>query len=154
MRRRPDTRGFTLIEVMVALAIFVALAIALDSTMTANVRGVTRFEEKTLAGWVASNKLVELQVYQQWPQNGRQDDESEFAGRTWFIETTVSDGPFPETRRVDIAVGPRPEGTMTTKYSVSTLTALLVKPPQPDTPAQAGSGSGTDTAAGTGGQGG
>lgn len=125
MRR---ARGFTLIEVMVALAIFVALAMALDSTMTANVRGVTRFEEKTLAAWVASNKLVELQVYQRWPAIGRQDDESEFAGRQWFIETEVGNGPFPGTRRVDIAVGPRPEGALQEKHPVSTLTALLVEP--------------------------
>lgn len=134
MSRRPEAGGFTLIEVMVALAIFVALAIALDSTMSANVRGVTRYEEKTLAAWVASNKLVELQVYQKWPQNGRQDDESEFAGRTWFVETTVSDGPFPDTRRVDIAVGQKPDGALGKKFSVSTLTALLAKPVTADAP--------------------
>ncbi len=129
-----DARGFTLIEVMVALAIFVALALALDSTMSANVRGVSRLEEKTLAAWVASNKLVELQVYQQWPENGRQDDAAEFAGRKWFIETKIAAGPLPDTRRVDISVGPQPEGVMTEKHSVSTLTALLVKPMQPETP--------------------
>lgn len=136
MHRRTDggrraARGFTLIEVMVALAIFVAIALALDSTMSANVRGVTRMEEKTLAEWIASNKLVELQVYQKWPGNGRQDDESEFAGRKWFVETEVADGPFPDTRRIDISVGPKPEGAMTEKHSVSTLTALLVKPAIP-----------------------
>lgn len=133
-KKPQDARGFTLIEVMVALAIFVALALALDSTMSANVRGVSRFEEKTLAAWVASNKLVELQVYQQWPENGRQDDASEFAGREWFIQTEVAAGPLPDTRRVDISVGPQPEGTMAEKHPVSTLTALLVKPMQPETP--------------------
>jgi len=133
MRRHPEprSRGFTLIEVMVALAIFVALALALDSTMSANVRGTMRMEEKTLAMWVASNKLVELQVYQRWPGNGRQDDESEFAGRQWFVETEVSEGPFPDTRRVDISVGPRPDAALTEKMPVSTITALLVKPPPP-----------------------
>lgn len=135
-------RGFTLIEVMVALAIFVALAIALDSTMTANVRGVTRFEDKTMAAWVASNKLVELQIYQRWPSIGRQDDEAEFAGRQWFVETEVAAGPFPGTRRVDISVGPRPDGAMADKQSVSTLTALLVQPPGDPPAADGGPGKG------------
>ncbi|MFZ5699246.1 MAG: type II secretion system minor pseudopilin GspI [Pseudomonadota bacterium] len=130
-KKTQGARGFTLIEVMVALAIFVALALAINSTMSANVHGISRFEEKTLAAWVASNKLVELQVYQQWPENGRQDDASEFAGREWFIETEVAAGPLPDTRRVDISVGLQPEGTMAEKYPVSTLTALLVKPTQP-----------------------
>lgn len=138
MPRHAEQRGFTLIEVMVALAIFVAVAIALDSTMSANVRGVTRFEEKTLAAWVASNKLVELQVYQQWPSIGRQDDESEFGGRRWFVQTEVSDGPYPQTRRVDISVGPQPEGALAEKHPVSTLTAMLVepdtRPAKPSTP--------------------
>lgn len=131
---KSKARGFTLIEVMVALAIFVALALALDSTMTANVQGTMRMEEKTLATWVASNKLVELQVYQRWPGTGRQDDESEFAGRQWFVETAVFEGPFPDTRRVDISVGPRPEAALAEKNSVATLTALLVKPVAVDAP--------------------
>jgi general secretion pathway protein I len=126
--RKRSLRGFTLIEVMVALAIFVALAIALNSVMGANVQGTTRMEEKTLAAWVASNKLVELQVYQRWPGNGRQDDESEFAGRRWFVQVEVSNGPFDDTRRVDIAVGPQQEGALAERNAVSTLTALLVKP--------------------------
>lgn len=122
--------GFTLIEVLVALAMFVAVALALDSALSANVRGVVRFEEKSMAAWVASNKLVEMQVYQQWPSPGRQDDESEFAGRTWFVETTVSEGPYPGTRKAVIGVGIKPEGIMADKAPVSTLTALLVQPSQ------------------------
>ncbi len=142
MRHHQAIAGFTLIEVMVALAIFVALALTLDSTMGANIRGVTRYEEKTFAIWMASNKLVELQVYQKWPGNGRQDDETEFAGRTWFIETTVSNGPYPDTRRVDIAVGQRPESVLAAKNPVSTLTALLVKPAAPPAKPAPAAGSG------------
>lgn len=140
---RVDARGFTLIEVMVALVVFVAVAIALDSTMTANVTTQVRFEDKTLATWVASNKLVELQVYQKWPANGRQDDESEFAGRRWFVQTEVADGPYPETRRIDIHVGPKPEGVFTEKNPVATLTALLAKPAEAPAPANPGTGAGS-----------
>lgn len=126
--RRSDARGFTLLEVMIALAVFVAAALALDSAMGANTRGTLRFEEKTLASWVAANKLVELQLYQQWPATGRQDEETEFAGRKWQVQADVAAGPLPDTRRIDINVGPVAEfGSERTV--VSTLTALLVKPP-------------------------
>lgn len=123
-----DLRGFTLIEVMVALVVFVAVALALDSTMGANVTSQVRFEEKTLATWVASNKLVEMQVYQKWPDTGRQDDETKFGDRDWFIATEVSEGPYPGTRRVDISVGPKSTGTFDKPNPVATLTALLAKP--------------------------
>lgn len=119
---------------MIALAIFVAAALALDSAMGANTRGTIRFEEKTLATWVASNKLVELHLYQRWPGVGRQDDESEFGGRKWFVETIVSEGPVDNTRRVDIAVGPAPDTFGDDRHPVSTLTALLARPPPESTP--------------------
>lgn len=128
--RHAEQRGFTLLEVMVALAIFVAAALALDSAMGANTRGTIRFEEKTLASWVASNKLVELQLYQAWPAPGRQDDEAAFAGREWSVRTEVSAGPLPDTRRVDVSVGPVVEFGGEAS-SVATLTALLVKPAAP-----------------------
>lgn len=128
--RRPDVRGFTLLEVMIALAVFVAAALALDSAMGANTRGTLRFEEKTLASWIAANKLVEVQLYQQWPSIGRQDEETEFAGRKWLVQSDVSAGPLPDTRRIDIQVGPAAEFGGE-RPVVSTLTALLVKPAAP-----------------------
>jgi general secretion pathway protein I len=121
-------RGFTLIEVLVALGIFVAAALALDSVLASSVQAAQRFEEQSLATWVASNKLVELQVYQQWPSPGRQDDEAEFAGRRWFVETTIAPGPYGDTLRADIRVGPMPDEFMGEKQSSATLTGLLVKP--------------------------
>ena len=125
--RRSDVRGFTLLEVMIALAVFVAAALALDSAMGANTRGTLRFEEKTLASWIAANKLVEVQLYQQWPSIGRQDEEPEFAGRKWLVQSDVSAGLLPDTRRIDIHVGPAAE-LGGERHVVSTLTALLVKP--------------------------
>lgn len=126
--------GFTLVEVMVALAVFVAVALALDSTMGANVMGTQRMESKTLATWVASNKLVEMQIYQRWPETGRQDDESEFAGRRWFVQTQVSEGPMPGTREVLISVGTQTTASFEEKLPEATLSALLVQPPQEATP--------------------
>lgn len=125
---KPRAHGFTLIEVLVALVVFVAAALALESTMTANVSSQSRFEEKTLATWVAANKLVEMQVYQKWPDSGSQEDEVKFGDRDWAINVAVTAGPYPGTRRVDISVGPKAAGMFAEGRSVTTLTALLVQP--------------------------
>lgn len=147
--------GFTLLEVMIALAIFVAAAMALDSAMGASTRGTIRFEEKTLASWVASNKLIEMQLYQQWPSPGRQDEETEFGGRKWILQSDVSAGPLPDTRRVDISVGPVPE-MGGERFFAATLTALLSKPATPLAGASEGgfpaSGGETTPGSGEGGQ--
>ena len=45
-------------------------------------------------------------MYQQWPTTGTSDSEVTRNGRDWWIETTISEGPYPDTRRVDIEVGP------------------------------------------------
>lgn len=50
-------QGFTLLEVMVALAIFSLVAIALLKTMMTNVNITRLVDEKQLAGWVAENRL-------------------------------------------------------------------------------------------------
>lgn len=135
---RISVRGFTLLEVMIALAIFVAAAMALDSAMGASTRGTIRFEEKTLASWLASNKLVEMQLYQRWPEPGREDEETEFAGRKWLVQSDVAPGPFSDTRRVDVSVGPVPE-MGGERFFAATLTALLVKPAEGGAASAAGS---------------
>lgn len=50
-------RGFTLIEVLVAMAIFAIAAIAIINAVTANIRSLSILKDKTLADWVATNKL-------------------------------------------------------------------------------------------------
>lgn len=54
-------RGFTLIEVLAAMAIFAIAAIAVINATTANIHSLSVLEQKTFADWVASNKLNDVQ---------------------------------------------------------------------------------------------
>ncbi|OWK38753.1 putative type II secretion system protein I precursor [Pseudomonas oleovorans subsp. oleovorans] len=53
-------RGFTLIELLVALAIFALIAASVLTASARSVRTASQLENKTLAMWVADNRLTEL----------------------------------------------------------------------------------------------
>ena len=59
MRRHPAQSGFTLIEVLAALAVFSIAAIGLSRVITETTRGASISEQKILAGIVAENQLAE-----------------------------------------------------------------------------------------------
>src|SRR5690606_29167525 len=81
-------RGFTLLEVLVALAIFGIVAAVVLTAAGRSLNNASRLETLTLAAWIADNRLTELQLQQPVPSIGRESRELEFAGRRW---QTLSD---------------------------------------------------------------
>ena len=106
---RRHSRGFTLVEILVSLVILAGVAIVLADTIGAGAVAHTRLDDTTRAWRVASDKLVELQVFQRWPGVGVQDETIERNDERWMVRTKVSNGPYADTRRVDIEVGPEPQ---------------------------------------------
>jgi len=84
-----NTLGFTLIEVMLALAVFSIAGIALLSTANNNARNISYLESKMFANWVASNQLVAASLSVKWPPKNNLKGEIELAGRTWFWQQKV-----------------------------------------------------------------
>lgn len=62
-------RGFTLLEVLVALAIFAMVAASVLSASARSLQNASRLEDKTLAMWIADNRLNELQLEQTPPSS-------------------------------------------------------------------------------------
>lgn len=81
--------GFTLIEVMLALAVFSIAGIALLSTASNNVRNIGHLENVMFANWVTSNQLVATSLSTTWPPKNNLKGEVELAGRSWFWKQTV-----------------------------------------------------------------
>lgn len=54
------SRGFTLLEVMVALAIFAIASGALVKNATQTVKQTNQIQERTVAYWIAENQLSEI----------------------------------------------------------------------------------------------
>ena len=101
-------RGFTLIEVLVALAIFAVVAASVLTASARSLQIASRLEDKTLAMWIADNRLTELQLRETPPGDGRDQGELDFAGRRWEWLSEVKGTSDPALRRVTLWVAPRP----------------------------------------------
>ncbi len=118
---QPAPRGFTLVEVMVALAI---VAIALPALMFALSRQADDtgyLRDKSLARMVAENKLAEkrLRVYaQRQLQKGKDSGVDVFAGRDWYwwMETATTE--VPQFFRIEIDVALTEDGQNSPAFSL------------------------------------
>lgn len=82
-------KGFTLIEVMLAIAIFSIAGVALLGTANTTAINTIILEEKLKAGWVASNQMTEVMLERKWPPRNNAKGDVEFAGQTWFWQQKV-----------------------------------------------------------------
>lgn len=96
--------GFTLIEVLIALA-FLALAMsAIIATVGVSIRNAAGLQDKTFAHWVAMNELTTLRLAPAWPDIGTQKGDAEMAGQKWNWQVVVSATQDPDLLRVEVDV--------------------------------------------------
>ena len=97
-------RGFTLVEILVALAI---VAVALSAGLQAT-GSLTRMAERQPQQWLAQlcaeNELIRLRLLRQLPPVGESTTNCEQAGQTLTIRLRVNPTPNPSFRRVDALV--------------------------------------------------
>lgn len=117
--------GFTLIEVLVALAI---VSIALMSALRAAGQGTNNVGElrsRLLAGWVAENMLAEHRARRDWLPLGIQRGTGRGGGLDFAWREEVIATPNPAFRRVDIRVFASAEES----HSLAHLTGFVVNAP-------------------------
>jgi general secretion pathway protein I len=97
-------RGFTLLEVLVALAVVAITMGALIKVTDSYAFNASYLQEKTLAQWIAENKAVEYHLMQDFPPVGNKSGETEMAKVDWQWRVKVSNTDDKRLRRLDISV--------------------------------------------------
>jgi general secretion pathway protein I len=101
-------RGFTLIEVMVALLVFSILGFTVSSRIGDVVNQTFNIERRTVAHWVADNHLNRLRIDARSTDevlpSGRTQERVLMGGREWRLEIEVEDTSHPWLKRVDVDV--------------------------------------------------
>lgn len=114
--------GFTLIEVMVALAILAVVAVAASRASSAYLSSVDVLRTRTLAHFVAQNAAADLHIQETWLTANRTQTINA-QGRDWQVVMTVSDAITPALKKVNIAVAPIIDGQ--TRNVVTDIDVIL-----------------------------
>jgi general secretion pathway protein I len=96
--------GFTLVEVMVALAIAGLSLAAVAASISQMVDAASAMQERTYASWIAQNKIAELRLSDEVPEVSSTSGEVEFAALEWAWRATISETGVENLFRVDVEV--------------------------------------------------
>lgn len=97
-------RGFTLVEVLVALAILAVALAAAGRSVALATNSVMEHKLRVLAGFVAENRMAELAARRAWPGLGVTEGTERQAGIELRWRAEVLATPHPRLRRVEIQV--------------------------------------------------
>jgi len=97
-------RAFTLIEVMVALAIIALSLTAVATKMGRMIDTSNSMRERTYASWIAQNKITELRLANVIPEVSATSGEIDYANTTWRWRAVISESGIENLFRVDVAV--------------------------------------------------
>ncbi|MEO9589831.1 MULTISPECIES: type II secretion system minor pseudopilin GspI [Marinobacter] len=117
-------RGFTLIEVLVALLVFGLIATAAAEVGSQYISSYERIRDKTLAGWVADNRINEIRLQENLPSISENSDDIEYGAYRWQVTTAVLATEDPSILRVEVSVA-QYRGNRTEPAPIHTLSAFI-----------------------------
>ena len=91
LRNKPlfAIKGFTLIEVLLALSVFALSGLALLSTADTHFTHLSNLQQRMSADWVASDQLIEVKLEDKWPPKNNQKGKTELAGHEWYWQRKI-----------------------------------------------------------------
>ncbi|WP_373316137.1 type II secretion system minor pseudopilin GspI [Shewanella colwelliana] len=84
-----NQQGMTLLEVIVALAVFAIAAVSITKSLGDQMANMPILEERTLAQWVASNQMVDARLEGKFPDLGKKEGSVDLADKEWFWRKEV-----------------------------------------------------------------
>ncbi len=101
--------GFTLVEVLIALTVVAIGLGAAVAVVNQSVYNAYSLQQKTLASWVAENKLAEIRAAAAVPDFDEADGDSELAGRFWRWNAEILETGVENVTRIEIGVASEDE---------------------------------------------
>jgi len=96
--------GFTLLEVLVAMAIVALGLTAVVAQMNQMASAAIYLQDKTLGTWVALDRITEIRLEKEFPEIREYQDEYEMAGQMWNYTVDVSQTQIENIRRIEVFV--------------------------------------------------
>lgn len=97
------SKGFTLLEVMVALAIFAVAAVALTKVAMQYTQSTSNAILRTKAQFVAMNEIALMEINQEWLE-GTQSKQVTSQGETWQIDKSAQSTISPNVQKVNLQI--------------------------------------------------
>lgn len=101
---RTRIQAFTLVEVMVALAIIALSLTAVAAKMGRMIDTSNSMRERTYASWIAQNKITELRLANVVPEVTATSGEVDYAHTTWRWRAVISESGIENLFRVDVSI--------------------------------------------------
>lgn len=102
--RSKRVKGFTLLEVMIALIIFGLVATVIQKVTSQTISQYERIRLKTIASWIAENKMVEVRLSDSLPQARESKEDLEYGKENWQVVSKVVKTDNPYINRVDLEI--------------------------------------------------
>ena len=99
-----SNRGFTLLEVLLALALLAISGMAALSLSGETLRNTPIIEQRILAQIVADNQMMDIHLRQKWPTLNWQRTEHELAGQRWVVRYRSVKTSSNDFRAIDVEV--------------------------------------------------
>jgi len=96
--------GFSLIEVLAALIVVSLGLLGVIEAVSQTASNTGYLRDKSIAHWIAMNRLTEIRLEQQPPKIAKTSDEVEMASRRWRWTVEVTQSPLQSVRRIEVKV--------------------------------------------------
>jgi general secretion pathway protein I len=104
MRCAKRNKGFTLLEVMIALLIVGLSLMAVAGKMIQMLNAANTMRDRTYASWIAHNKIAEMRLANVVPEVSASSGEVDYAGTEWAWRAVVSETGVENLYRVDVTI--------------------------------------------------
>lgn len=97
-------KGFTLLEVLVALIFFSLIGLVMQQVTAATVSSYQNVRLKLFASWIAENKMAQIRLSTTFPKPDEHKEELVYGSHEWELVTRIKTTDFPDVNQIEMDV--------------------------------------------------